>query len=218
MKSVILIAPPAAGKGTQSKLLCDLYNFEHISTGDLLRSELKKDSEIGKSIKEIMETGKLVNDEIIISLLINKLNFLVCNGYILDGFPRNLEQAIAYDKMLKNNGQSIDYVIHLVLSKEEAKKRIVGRISCPNCGSIYNDLIKDSNPLLTNFCDKCGTSLVKRDDDNEETFDVRFDTYVEETSPLINYYNNLGKLYEVDSSLGKMEIFNQITSIIGDQI
>ena len=218
MKSIIFIAPPAAGKGTQSKLLCETYNFNHISTGDLLRDEINGSSEIGQTIKKIIEDGKLVEDSIILELLTNKLNSMDCtNGYILDGFPRNTKQAIAYDEILENINQKIDNVFYLDLPKEIAKERIVGRLSCPNCGNIYNEFIAENKPKNDGVCDNCQSSLVKRKDDNEETFNKRFETYMEETKPLIEYYEQKGILYAIDSSLDKMEIFNQITKIIGNK-
>ena len=142
MKSVIFIAPPAAGKGTQSTLLCEKYNLNHISTGDLLREEVISGN---KELDEIMLSGKLVSDEIILNLLTKKLDNIT-TGYVLDGFPRNVSQAEAFDKILNDLNLRLDFVIYLYLDKEEAKKRIVGRISCPTCGRVYNDQIDDLKP------------------------------------------------------------------------
>lgn len=210
MKNIIFIAPPAAGKGTQSTRLCNEFGFEHISTGDLLREEVKNGN---SELQKIMESGSLVSDEIILSILNNKLQK---SGYILDGFPRNLNQAIALDKMLENINSKIDYVIYLSLDKETAKKRIVGRISCPNCGSVYNTMIDDMNSKNENVCDLCSSILVKRKDDNEETFNKRFETYLEETKPIISYYEKKGILYQVDSSKPTDQVYKDIKSIICD--
>lgn len=210
MKNIIFIAPPAAGKGTQSTRLCNEFGFEHISTGDLLREEVKNGN---SELQKIMESGSLVSDEIILSILNNKLQK---SGYILDGFPRNLNQAIALDKMLENINSKIDYVIYLSLDKETAKKRIVGRISCPNCGSVYNTMIDGMNSKNENVCDMCSSILIKRKDDNEETFNKRFETYLEETEPIVSYYEKKGILYQVDSSKPTEQVYKDIKSIICD--
>ena len=212
MKSLIFIAPPAAGKGTQAKMVSEAYNLVHISTGDLLREEVKNGN---TELQEIMESGKLVSDEIVLDLLTKKISSLE-NGYILDGFPRNVSQAISFDKMLTLMNQKIDYVIYLNLDKEIAKKRIVGRVSCPNCGNVYNTMIEGMEPIEENLCNNCHVSLVKRKDDNEEIFEVRYNTYLEETEPLIKYYQDKNILYEIDSSLEKQEVFKRIKEIIND--
>lgn len=211
MKSIIFIAPPAAGKGTQSSRLSKEFNLEHISTGDLLREEVKKGN---TELKQMMESGSLVNDDIILTILKNKLETV--NDYILDGFPRNLTQAIALDEMLKQNNTKIDAVIYLDLDKETAKKRIVGRVSCPKCGNVYNTMIDGMNSKVNMICDDCKSSLVKRSDDNEETFNVRFDTYMNETAPLIEYYQNKGNLYQIDSSKNPEEVYQEIKKVLYD--
>lgn len=211
MKSIIFIAPPAAGKGTQSSRLSKEFNLEHISTGDLLREEVKKGN---TELKQMMESGSLVNDDIILTILKNKLETV--NDYILDGFPRNLNQAIALDEMLKQNNTKIDAVIYLNLDKETAKKRIVGRVSCPKCGNVYNTMIDGMNSKVNMICDDCKSSLVKRSDDNEETFNVRFDTYMNETAPLIEYYQNKGNLYQIDSSKNPEEVYQEIKKVLYD--
>ena len=212
MKSLIFIAPPAAGKGTQAKMVSEAYNLAHISTGYLLREEVKNGN---TELQKIMESGKLVSDEIVLDLLTKKISSLD-NGYILDGFPRNVGQAISFDKMLTLMNQKIDYVIYLNLDKGIAKKRIVGRVSCPNCGNVYNTMIEGMEPNEENLCNSCHVSLVKRKDDNEETFEVRYSTYLEETEPLIKYYQDQNILYEIDSSLEKQEVFRRIKEIIND--
>lgn len=211
MKSIIFIAPPAAGKGTQSSRLSKEFNLEHISTGDLLREEVKKGN---TELKQMMESGSLVNDDIILTILKNKLETV--NDYTLDGFPRNLNQAIALDEMLKQNNTKIDAVIYLDLDKETAKKRIVGRVSCPKCGNVYNTMIDGMNSKVNMICDDCKSSLVKRSDDNEETFNVRFDTYMNETAPLIEYYQNKGNLYQIDSSKNPEEVYQEIKKVLYD--
>lgn len=216
MKNIIFIAPPAAGKGTQSKLVSKKYNIPHISTGDLLRNVINSGSELGKNIKAEIDKGYFVSDEIILELLKTRLNQDDCNaGYILDGFPRNLNQAKEYDNLLESLNKDVGYVILLDLDKEIAKKRIVGRLSCKNCGSVYNEYINEAMPKNKGICDKCNIELSRRSDDNEETFEERYNTYLKETEPLINYYQNKGCLYRVNSGVSLERIFEEIVRIIG---
>lgn len=207
MKSMIFIAPPAAGKGTQAKIICDLYHLEHISTGDLLRVEAEHNS----LIKEKMNAGEFISDDVILSLIERKINSLEgMNGYILDGFPRNLSQAQAFDQMLTNMHQKIDYVIYIDVDKEVAKKRITGRLYCTNCGSTYSEFVEENRPQVSNVCDRCHNLLIKRDDDNAATFENRFDKYMSLTVPLLDYYKEQKNLYCIngnqDSSLVNCEI------------
>lgn len=217
MKSIIFIAPPAAGKGTQAVMLSSKYKMPHISTGDILRSA-QDDTERGKYIAEEMAKGHFVSDEIILELLKERLLQSDCNnGYILDGFPRNIEQAKHYEEILTNLNIDLGYVIVLDIDKEVAKNRIVGRVTCPNCGSVFNEISEEAKPIISGICDKCGTKLVKRADDNAETFENRFDTYLEKTKPLIDYYKEKNILYHVDTSFGKDNTFKQIEDIMSDK-
>ena len=214
MKNIIFIAPPAAGKGTQSELLCNKYGLLHISTGDLLREESKKNTELGQEIKEKMSTGKLIDDSIIIELLKNKLIEIGNKSIILDGFPRTVVQAEAYDDMLDELNLDLGYVIVLDVDKELLEKRIVGRVSCPKCGNVYNELIEESKPMQEGLCNNCHTKLVKRADDNSESFKVRYETYLNTTKPLISYYESKGCLYHVDGNSSKHQIFDNIVNIL----
>lgn len=211
--NVIFIAPPAAGKGTQSELLCNNYNFNHLSTGDLLREAISKNDESSIKLKEIIEQGKLVSDDIILDLIKKEIG--KTGDFIFDGFPRNLKQAISFNELLASLNQKVDHVIYLTVDKELAKKRILGRLSCSNCGKIYNDQIEESKPKVEGVCNDCGINLTKRSDDNEETFNKRFDTYIEQTEPVINYYKELNILHELDSSLDKYVVLEEIKKIIG---
>ncbi|MBQ8871273.1 MAG: nucleoside monophosphate kinase [Bacilli bacterium] len=214
MKSIIFIAPPAAGKGTQAVMLSSKYNIPHISTGDILRNA-QDDTERGKYISSEMAKGHFISDEIILELLTERLSQSDCeNGYILDGFPRNIKQAEEYEEILNKLNKDLGIVIVLDIDKEIAKERIVGRISCPKCGSVFNDMIEESMPKEAGICDKCKTKLKKREDDNAESFEVRFEGYLAKTEPLIEYYQNKNILYRVDSSLGKDITFNQIEDIL----
>lgn len=214
MKNIIFIAPPAAGKGTQSELLCNKYGLLHISTGDLLREESKKNTELGQEIKDKMSTGKLIDDAVIIELLKNKLIEIGNKSIILDGFPRTVVQAEAYDDMLDELNLDLGYVIVLDVDKELLEKRIVGRVSCPKCGNVYNELIDELKPMQEGLCNNCHTELVKRNDDNSESFKVRYETYLNTTKPLISYYESKGCLYHVDGNSSKHQIFDNIVNIL----
>ena len=213
MRSIILIAPPAAGKGTQSDMLVEKYGFAHISTGDMLREVAKHD----ESIRSKLENGELISDDIVFSLLHDRLKSTDCKkGFILDGFPRNVNQAIKYDEMIKDLDVTSNVVIFLDVDKELACKRIVGRISCPDCKRVYNDMIPESMPKVSGKCDDCGGILVKRSDDNSETFGKRYDEYLKNTAPLINYYEEKGILYKIDSGMSKDVVFSKIENILAD--
>lgn len=210
MKNIILIAPPGAGKGTAAKQLVEKLNMVHISVGDLLREEVKSGSELGKSLSIKMQTGKLVEDSLIFEIMKKRFSEPDAkNGIILDGFPRNTSQAEYLDTMDTN----IDAVIYLDVPKNVLEDRIVGRIVCPDCGMGYNTNNPEMMPKVENTCDKCGATLIKRKDDTKEIFSSRYDTYMEETYPVLEYYKNKGILYNIDS-LDKEETFNEILKII----
>lgn len=218
MKNIIFIAPPAAGKGTQAKLLSAKYNIPHISTGDLLREEINEQTEIGKSIKKDLEQGNLVSNEVITSLLKNRITKSDCqNGYILDGYPRNLEQAKKYDNLLEELKLDKGIVIYFNIDKNLALERTLSRIICPNCGTSYNLLIENLKPLKDNICDKCNHELQIRTDDTKEVFIHRFDTYINSTKDLIEYYKNKGLLYEIEVSNKDVDtIFEEVKEILND--
>lgn len=210
--NIVLIAPPAAGKGTQAKLVCNKYHLKHLSTGDLLREVTKKDDDFSKSIKEKMSKGLLISDEIILKLIADELE--KNSGFVFDGFPRNLEQAKKFEEMLSIINQKIDYIIYLEIDEEVAKKRIVGRMVCPVCNNVYNyDL---DQITLEHNCD-CGNILIKREDDTLEIFNERLKVYENETKPIINYYKNRDNFYTVNSNLKTEEVFKQIENIIGEK-
>jgi len=215
MKNIILIAPPAAGKGTLAQMLVDKYNYAHISTGDLLRDEVKKKGTYASLIKECFDKGGLVPDEITMELLKLRLSQKdIENGFILDGFPRNLEQAISYDKLISELNINLGIAVYIDVPKDVAMGRVLGRRSCPNCKTIYNINNPEMIPLKENICDKCDSELEARSDDNEETFTKRYDTYISQTSPLINYYGEKGLLYTVDGSKSMHDTFAQVEPLI----
>ena len=206
MKNIILYGAPAAGKGTQCELLVEKYGYNHISTGQLFR-ELDDSTELGKQIKEVISSGNLVDDETTTQLVKNKLDSL--KGLIvLDGFPRNLNQAKMLDKIFS------DYVvINISVDYETAKKRILGRMSCSKCGKIYNTLTGEMVPKVNGFCDNCGVELEKRNDDNEESFKTRFDIYMNNVKSVLDYYCNKNLLYIVDS-VNPQQTFKDIESVV----
>ena len=200
MKNIILIAAPAAGKGTLSEMLVEKYDYVHISTGDLLRDASREETELGKKISDMLKTGELVTNEIVFELLEKRLlKDDTKKGYILDGFPRTLDQAIMYDEMIKKLNKELGVVIVLESDYETLKKRIVGRMLCEDCGSVYNTLTGVNTPKNENVCDKCGGKLYKRSDDNEESFKTRYETYLEKTKPLLDFYKEKGVLHIINS-------------------
>ena len=209
MKNIIFVAPPAAGKGTQSDILVKKFNYDHISTGDMLREEIASGSALGMSVKNIIDNGGLVTDDIMINLIKNRLNKLEGRPFILDGFPRTLIQAETLHDILTDDYQ----VIYLELSEEIARRRILGRITCA-CGRSYNLYDDDLKPQNEGVCDECGAKLIKRNDDNEESFNNRYRVFIENTKPIIDYYNKLNKLIIIDASKDVNTITELVTKAI----
>lgn len=205
--NIILIAPPAAGKGTQAEMLEKDYNLYHLSTGDVLRSVSNSDTPLGKKVKELIDNGNLVSDELIMELIKDKINSLNnTNGIIFDGIPRTINQAKMLEEII-----NIDYVIYLDIEKDIAMKRSIGRRTCPKCNKIYNIYFDEIND---NKCYNCNVELLKREDDTEEKFNHRFDTYLNSTLPVINYYKEQNKLVEIKNIGTKYDINNKIKSVI----
>ena len=213
--NIIFVAPPAAGKGTQSNLLVEKYGIAHISTGDLLREEVASGSDLGLSLKDKMASGELISDDIVLGLLKNRLmKDDVKKGFILDGYPRTLNQANTLDTMLEELNMKIDHVLYLDMDKTLAMHRALGRMTCPNCGAGYNKYEEVMKPKVDGKCDKCSSDLVSRSDDNEETFNTRFDTYLDNTQPLLDYYKERELLTVIDNSGTPEDTFNKIKEVI----
>lgn len=213
--NIILLAPPAAGKGTQAEILIEKYNLNHISTGDLLRNASREENDFGKNLKQIMESGNLVSDDIVLEVLNRYLENTDSTNLLLDGFPRNLYQAEKLDEILEERNNQIDYVFLLNVSKDILIDRITGRRLCKSCGKVYNVNIDPLKPKNESICDECGGELFTRRDDNIDTFNVRYSEYQNQTSPLIDYYKQKGILYEVDSSVSRENTYTQIEEILG---
>lgn len=211
MKSVIFIAPPAAGKGTQSSRLESL-GYLHISTGDMLREEISKKSELGLEIENIIAKGELVSDDIVLKLVQNKLEN-IDKPFILDGFPRTYNQVLLLDELL-NKLNLLDYeVIYLDIPLDEALKRALGRLTC-SCGASFHKYIPSQMPKAPGICDKCGKELISRDDDNEESFKVRFATFLNNIEPIKEFYQDINKLHNVDATLDSDKITEEIKDIL----
>ena len=213
MKNIILIAAPAAGKGTEAAKIKEQYNMPHISTGDLLRAA----RDTNPVIAEYQDKGMLVPFDIVLGLLKDRITQPDCdNGYILDGFPRDLKQSEAYDKILEETGKDAGVVIVLDVDKDIAASRIAGRWSCPNCGKVYNVDNPEMKPKTEGKCDDCNSDLTHRDDDNKEVYEERYNSYLKNTEPLIEYYNKKGVVYHVDSSISPDKTHEQVVEIIGE--
>jgi adenylate kinase len=211
--NIILIAPPAAGKGTQARLLEEKYGLTHISTGEMLREIAGSGSELGNHIDQLLKEGKLVDDETVFKVLESKLlETNSANGHIFDGFPRTLNQVAMLDEMLSKSNQKVDSVIYLEIKKERAMQRALGRVTCPSCGEIYN--VYDHAFKVKGHCNKCDAELEKRTDDNEEAFKVRFDTYLDNVKPIMDYYESKGLLHTVKAQQEKADTLAGIEEVI----
>ena len=208
--NIIIFGPPGAGKGTQSNFLKEDLKMTQISTGDLLRNELKKESKLSKQIRNIMDAGKLVSDKIIYDLIEDKISDInIKNKIIFDGFPRNIEQAKNLEIMLKKYNQNLSKVLNLKVDYSVLIKRISGRISCPVCKSTYNEYF-DPPPQ------NCKNKMIKRSDDNEETVTKRLKTYDNETLPLLEYYKNQNKVINIDAMKQIDEVRKEIKGVLKD--
>lgn len=199
MKRLVILGAPGSGKGSQCKWITKDYDVPHISTGDILRKNIADGTELGKEAKSYMDKGELVPSELVIALLKARLDEEDCQskGFLLDGFPRTVEQAEALDEYLKEKSISLDKVVNIEVPDEEIMARALNRRTCsnPECKEIYN--LRDNAPKVENVCDKCGSSLFVRDDDNEVTVSKRLEVYHTQTEPLIKYYSEQGKLATV---------------------
>lgn len=196
---LIFLGPPGVGKGTQADFMAQKYGIPKLSTGDLLRESVAKETSLGKEAKGYMNRGELVPDAVVIGLVEEKLGSTECRqGFILDGFPRTVAQADQLSTYLTAKGEALDRVVYFSLSKEEIVRRISGRRSCPDCKAVYH--LESVPPKQDGICDTCGKALIQRNDDKPETIESRLSVYQEQTAPLIEYYQNRNILVELDGA------------------
>ncbi|MCC6543398.1 MAG: adenylate kinase [Nitrospirae bacterium] len=209
----ILLGPPGVGKGTQAWKLAEKYGIPQISTGDMLREAIQNGTELGIQARSYMDSGKLVPDEVVIGIVEERLRMSDCvSGWILDGFPRTIQQASALDMMLSKNNSKIDHVLSLEAAEEDVVKRLSGRRSCEGCQKTFN--LHYNLPKKEGVCDSCGGRLVQRKDDQEETVRKRMMVYRESTEPLISYYKERGTLKRVDANGDIAGVFDLICSML----
>ena len=194
---LVLLGAPGAGKGTQCKHIAAQYGLLHLSSGDILRKEKAERTELGKKAQRYMDSGVLVPDELVVEMMAKAIKDVSAAGFILDGFPRTLNQAIELDKSLGRNGKKIDAVVNLKIDDEVVSKRITGRRSCPQCGTVYH--IENLKPKVNGICDRCGTALLQRSDDSLQVVAQRLKTYHQQTEPLVDYYKQNSTFFDIDA-------------------
>jgi adenylate kinase len=213
--NIILFGPPGVGKGTQAAMLKDKYNLLHVSTGEALRNEVQQETELGKKAKAAMEKGELVSDDIVVNIVANAMTGLEGKaGVILDGFPRNIPQAEALDKVMSERDITLEHVVSLEADKEVILKRLSGRRYCDKCSKDYN--IYFSPPKLEGECDDCdGGRLVARTDDNEQVHLERLNVYEQQTAPLKEYYSKAGLLRTIDGMGSVDNVSDEVCKVLG---
>lgn len=211
---ILLMGPPGAGKGTQAEKLTELFNIPHISTGDMFRKAQKDGTELGLKAKSYMEKGQLVPDEVTIGIVRERLAEADCkNGFLLDGFPRTVQQADALDQILTDLGTHLDAVVNIEVAKDFLIERLTGRRVCRGCGATYH--VKFNAPKVEGICDKCGGELYQRADDTIETVGNRLDVYAGQTAPLIDYYAAKNLLKNIDGSQSVEKVLADIKACLG---
>ncbi len=216
MKKILIMGPPGAGKGTQASNIVEKYNVPHISTGDMFRAAIKNGTKMGLSAKSYMDEGKLVPDDVTIGIVRDRLSEDDCkkNGFLLDGFPRNLEQAKSLDKILKELNYELDSVINVNVDSDVLIDRIVGRRICKSCGATFH--VKFQKPKKDGVCDECNSELITRKDDTIETAGNRLEVYINQTQPLLDYYAKSNLLTTVNGDQEVDKVFAEIIGKLGE--
>lgn len=210
---IVMLGAPGAGKGTQASMIAENFGIPHISTGDIFRANIKNGTELGKEAKAYMDKGELVPDELTVRLLLDRVAQDDCkDGYVLDGFPRTIPQAEVLEKELEKTGDKIDKAVNVDVPDENIVRRMSGRRACLKCGATYH--IVHIPPKKEGICDVCGSELVLRDDDKEETVKNRLEVYHKQTSPLIDFYSKRNVLETVDGTKDSKEVFEDIKKIL----
>ncbi len=213
---IILMGPPGAGKGTQAEKLVEVYQIPHISTGDMFRKAQKEGTELGLKAKSYMDQGQLVPDEVTVGIVKERLAEDDCKeGFLLDGFPRTVQQADALDGILKELGMALDRVVNIEVDKAFLVDRLTGRRVCRTCGATYH--VTNKAPKVEGVCDKCGGELYQRNDDKIETVSNRLDVYAAQTAPLIEYYQSKGIMSSIDGSKSMEDVLADIRSALGSK-
>lgn len=210
---LVFLGPPGCGKGTQSQFLRQEYGFSHLSTGDMLRTEVESKSDLGLKVSETMKAGLYVSDEIILDIIKKNLDQSQTRGVLFDGFPRTLVQAQGFENVLESQGKKIDFVVYFSIPDAVLVERIIGRFNCAKCGCVYHE--KNNKPRVEGICDTCGGNrFVRREDDTEESLQKRLRIYYENTYPLIDFYKNKEILIEIDSSQSLDRVKERVLSVI----
>lgn len=210
---IVMLGAPGAGKGTQAKKVASKFGIPHISTGDLFRENIKNKTALGNKAKVYIDKGLLVPDELVLELIMERFGMADCKeGYVLDGFPRTIPQAIELDHTLNNKHDNIEYTIEVEVPDEVIIDRMAGRRACLDCGRTYH--VETLRPKAEGICDFCGTELVLRDDDKPETVKKRLEVYHKQTQPLIDYYREKGILHTVDGTNEIEKIYEEIINIL----
>ena len=209
---VVLLGAPGAGKGTQCKRMVDKYNVQHLSSGDILRAERAEGTELGAQAQDYMDSGRLVPDDLIVKMMAGAVAEAPESGYILDGFPRTVNQAEELDKSLASDGRMIDVVVNLQIDDSIIMDRMTGRRSCPKCGAVYH--VKNLKPKVEGKCDNDGEELMQRPDDKPEVVKKRLETYHEQTEPVVGYYKQHACVLEVDASAAADEVGTKLVVML----
>lgn len=210
---IIMLGAPGAGKGTQAKMIAQRYGIPHVSTGDIFRANIKNGTKLGAEAKQYMDQGLLVPDELTVKILLDRVAQEDCaKGYVLDGFPRTIPQAQVLDEALEKQNEKIDYAVNVDVPDENIVKRMSGRRACLKCGATFH--IEHIPPKQEGICDSCGSQLVLRDDDRQETVQNRLKVYHDQTQPLIDYYEKKGILKSVDGTVDMQDVFHAISNVL----